>query len=500
MFPIPKLDPQSQPDLLTLSLRELQRLIDPTAEDPHADLRAFYSTPDGIVPFVQDILGVDDVAPYQAEILRTFVEFRRIAARGPHGLGKTALSSWVILWAMSVFDTDVKVICTASAWRQLRHYTFPEARKWATRAHWHKLGMQMRRNKEILELSIKLRNNKEAFAVASDNEAFIEGAHASKLIYVFDEAKAIPVPTWDAAEGAFSTGDCYALAISTPGETSGRFYDICTRKPGYEDWKTRHVKLEEAVAAGRIRQDWVDDRKKQWGEKSAVYKNRVLGEFDDSGEDNVVPLSWVEKAIERWHEKNGKGEGRVSWGVDPAYKGEDKTTIAKMVGRVVEKIEAHSKEDTIQTTGRVASQADKESVIAVDVIGVGAGVYDQLRNQRFRVLPVNVSHKAEYQNGKPMTDVSGEIKFLNLRAAIWWMLRDALDPDGDDPLALPPSIEDKLVGDLTAPKYEYTNSGQIKIESKDDLRERIGRSTDYADAVGLALYAATRRAGPVTMV
>lgn len=485
--------------MLTSSLLELQRLIDPEAVDEFADERALYRTPDGIVAFVHDVLGVENIAPYQEDILRTFVEAHREAVRGPHGLGKTALSSWVILWAMSVFEGDVKVICTASAWRQLRYYTFPEARKWASQGRWHKLGMQMRRGKEVLELSIKLRNNKEAFAVASDNEAFIEGAHASNLIYVFDEAKAIPVPTWDAAEGAFSTGNCYALAISTPGETSGRFYDICTRKPGYEDWKTRHVTIEEAIAAGRIRQEWVDARKHQWGENSAVYKNRVLGEFDDSGEDNVVPLSWAEKAIERWYEKNGKGEGRTAWGVDPAYKGEDKTTIAKMVGRVVEKIEAHAKEDTIQTAGRVASQADKESVIAVDVIGVGAGVYDQLRAQRFRVLPVNVSHKAETNNGKPMTDVSGEVKFINLRAAIWWLLRDALDPNGDDPIALPPDREDILIGDLTAPKYEYTAAGAIKIESKDDLRERIGRSTDYADAVGLALYAATRRAGPVIM-
>lgn len=439
-----------------------------------------YTSPDGIVKFVREVL-LADPTPYQEDILRTFAERKRMAVRGPHGLGKTALSSWVILWGMVAFADDVKIVTTASAWRQLVHFTWPEVRKWATKADWKRFGISMRRGKELLELSIKL-PGKEAFAVASDNPALIEGAHASNMIYVFDEAKAIPAGIWDAAEGAFSTGNCYALAISTPGETSGRFYDIHKRKPGLEDWAVRHVKLTEAIAAGRISQEWADQRKTQWGETSAVYQNRVLGEFADSGEDNVVPLRWVELANDRWRACQGVGTGDMSYGVDPARYGQDKTTIARLVGRVCEVINYYTRQSTMETAGRVASTVNKKTPVAVDVIGIGAGVYDRLEEEGYAVIAVNVAESTS------MRDASGTLKFINLRSAIWWAMRDSLDPDSDDPLALPP--DDILTGDLTAPTWTYTSKGQIKVESKDDIRARIGRSTDGADGLGLALYAA----------
>lgn len=437
-----------------------------------------YASEEGILRFVFDVLHVRPAA-YQEDILARFVRERRIAVRGPHGMGKTALSSWIVLWGLSAFDTDVKVLTTASAWRQLTKFTWPEIRKWAAKADWARVGMDVRRNKELLELSIKL-PGKEAFAVASDNPAYIEGAHASKLIYVFDEAKAIPVGTWDAAEGAFSTGDCYALAISTPGDPAGRFYDIHSRKPGYEDWGTRHVTLEEAIAAGRISREWAAQRKTQWGEQSAVYQNRVEGEFSDSGEDSVIPLRWVELANERFAACGGKGEGSTGYGVDPARYGEDKTTIAKMVGRVLEALTYKSKQSTMETAGNVAALVDQTTPVGIDTIGLGAGVYDRLKELEYRVVSVNVAESTE------LKDSTGQNSFVNLRAALWWALREGLDPEKPEPMALPP--DDTLTGDLTAPTWTYTSAGAIKVESKDDIRERIGRSTDAADALALAWY------------
>ncbi|MEP7284342.1 MAG: hypothetical protein ABI947_01080 [Chloroflexota bacterium] len=447
-----------------------------------------YRTGDGIVRFVRDVLHADPT-PYQIAILQALVEYRRVAVRGPHGLGKTALSAWVVLWSLAAFDTDVKVPVTAGAWRQLEKFTFPEIRKWAAKADWEKVGLQVRRGKEIFDLFIKL-ENKEAFAVASDNPALIEGAHASTVTFVLDEAKAIPNDIWDAAEGAFSaagedTGfQAFALAISTPGTPSGRFYEISSHKPGFDDWHAIHVTLEESIAAGRISRRWADQRQAQWGETSAVYQNRVLGEFADSDEEGVIPLSWVEQANRRWDECGGTGEGRVCYGVDPAYKGTDKTAIARLVGNVCERIDTYSRQDTMQTVGRVIALVDKQTPIGVDVIGVGAGVYDRLHEQGYSATPVNVA------NATDMHDSSGQQGFVNLRSALWWMLRDALDPSGDVLLAIPP--DDILTGDLTAPTWSYTSSGHIKIESKDEMRARIGRSTDKADALALARYVAVR--------
>ena len=202
--------------------------------------RASYRSQAGIVRIVRDVLKADP-APYQERILKALVKHKRVAVRGPHGLGKTALAAWVVLWGLLAFDDDVKIPTTASAWRQLEKFLWPEIRKWARPL------MTEHADMTLLTLSAKI-PGKEAFAVASDDPALIEGAHANTLIYVFDESKAIPAGTWDAAEGAFSgagedTGaDAYWLAISTPGATDGRFYDIHQRRPGFEDWHTEHVR------------------------------------------------------------------------------------------------------------------------------------------------------------------------------------------------------------------------------------------------------------------
>lgn len=452
-----------------------------------------YYSPDGIIAFIEDVLQVDDIAPYQADILRGFVEHRRIAVRSPHGAGKTATSAWIVLWAMCCIPGDVKVVTTASAWRQLTKFLWPEIRKWANKADFARVGIALRHNRELLTQNIKL-PNKEAFPVASDNPELIEGAHASTIIYVFDEAKAIPAGTWDAAEGAFSPGNAYALAISTPGETSGRFYDIHKRRPGYEDWRTRHITLDEAIAAGRINPDWVDQRRKQWGESSAVYQNRVLGEFAEGDSDALIPLSWIEAANERWLECEGQGDGQTLIGCDPARFGEDQTVIARLRGRVLQPLRYTHKEDTMQTVGRViqAARQDKTTLIMVDVIGIGAGVVDRLREQGYAVRGVNVAESTE------RTDDSGELTFTNLRSAVWWALREALDPLRDNLLALPP--DDILTGDLTAPKWTTTSRGEIKVESKDDLRKRLGRSTDAADALALAWYGIAAPIGEIIVL
>jgi hypothetical protein len=470
----------------------IDELVDLALADSSRRLAA-YRTETGIVRFVRDVLGAEP-ADYQEDILRMLVRYKRVAVRGPHGLGKTALAAWFTLWLIACFEHDTKVPTTASKWRQLIYFLWPEIKKWSRNANWSAIGIDLRYGKELLERSIKL-PDKEAFALASDDPSAIEGAHATTLGYVFDEAKAIPSDIWDAAEGAFSaagddtTSDAYALAISTPGETSGRFYEIHQRKPGTEDWAVRHVTLEEAIAAGRISRQWAEQRKRQWGEQSAVYKNRVKGEFDDSGETNVIPLSWVEAANDRWLDCKGIGEGKTSYGVDPARFGIDRTCMGRLVGSVLEEVRYYEKQDTMQTVGRVIAfvHGDKAVPIGVDVIGIGAGVHDRLKEQRYKSIAVNVAHKTT------ATDESGEIGFVNIRSEIWWMLRKALDPSGDIHLALPP--DDLLTGDLTAPTYEYTSDGKIKVESKDDIRARIGRSTDAADMLGLAYYAGNKPRG-----
>lgn len=413
------------------------------------------------------------LAPYQAEVLAELETRKRVAVRGPHGIGKTALSSVAALWATLTAD-DCKVPTTASAWRQLTKFLWPEIHKWSARLRWSKIGRRPFTRHELLSLTLKRSPTCEAFALASDNSDLIEGAHAARLVYVFDEAKAIPDSTWDAAEGAFATGDCYALAVSTPGEPAGRFYDIHRRAPGYSDWWTRHVTLSEAIAAGRISQAWADQRRVQWGETSAVYQNRVLGEFAESSEDSVIPLANVEAANRRWLEWRDAGSqvgSLTTVGVDVG-RGGDRTVLALRFDDVLAELRVSGKADTMDVVGRVVAALSRGGTAIVDVIGVGAGVVDRLREQKRDVIAFNAAEKTSAR------DKSGELGFVNKRSAAWWAMRELLEGDS---IALPP--HDELTGDLTAPTWTHTSSGRIAVESKNTIRKRLHRSTDCADAV-----------------
>jgi len=423
-------------------------------------------------------------APYQLEVLTHLASRRRASVRGPHGLGKTALASLAILWfALTRDGEDWKIPTTASAWRQLTKFLWPEIHKWSNRLRWDRIGRgALDRRAELLTLSMKLATG-EAFALASNQAALIEGAHADHLLYLFDEAKTIPPDTWDAAEGAMSSGSTYWLAISTPGEPVGRFYDIHRRRPGYDDWWVRHVTRNEAVAAGRIDEKWAEKRRQQWGENSAVYQNRVEGQFASGDEDGVIPLSWVEAANERWHAISEAGDWGplLTVGVDVARYGSDRTVLALRHEAGVKALRRHSKEDTMQTAGRVAGVLEAQGGRAVvDVIGVGAGVVDRLREMGRAVDAFNSSERTDKR------DVSGELGFADKRAAAYWQLRELLDPAGPAPIALPP--DDLLTGDLTAPHWRVQSGGRIRVESKDDIKERLGRSPDDGDAVVMAFW------------
>ena len=462
------------------------------------DSGASYRSPDGIVHFVEEIIGAKP-KPYQKRILRRFVIEKRLSVRALHGVGKTALAAWIIIWLMCVFpeETDVKVVTTASAWRQLEKFLWVEIKKWVYKADFEKINIVVRPGRELLGLSFKLKN-KEAFAAASDRPELMEGAHATVLAYIFDEAKAIPPPTWDAAEGAFSQAgldghEAYAFAISTPGDEAGRFYDIQSGKPGYEDWGNDHVTLEEALECGQVSQEWVDRRKAQWGEDSVVYIRRVKGQFASSASTSVIPLSWVEASNERWLAwmDNEDEEEFLEWdkseeaiGCDPARFGDDKTVIARMKKFILTSLERMAKYDTMAVANYVADiDVLKDKAVAVDVIGLGAGVVDRLREKGHPVFGVNVSEASNW------TDISGELFFADLRSALWWMLREYLDPDMPRGfhINLPP--DDDLTTELISPSWDETGRGVIKVESKTQIRKRLGRSTDSADATILAMYA-----------
>lgn len=450
--------------------------------------KRYWDLPDQFVKDCIEFPPGQGPAPYQIEILNAVVSKRRVCARGMHGLGKSALMSWAILWFALTRDgeTDWKIPTTASAWRQLTKFLWPEVHKWSRKIRWELVGRDpFNGNTELLTMSLRL-DTGEAFALASNDSSLIEGAHATELLYIFDESKVVPDETWDSAEGAMSTAGTRWLSVSTPGEPIGRFYDIQSRKPGYEDWWVRAVKTPEVVKAGRVDPEWVDQRRKQWGANSPRYQNRVLGEFAESEQDSVIPLSWVESAQERWSSlMDAKVDaGPLSQlGVDVGRYGDDATVIAHRHGNIIAKMDVYEKEDTMATAGRVASilRSNPTAIASIDVIGIGAGVYDKAREDfPERVIAFNSSRGTEF------VDKSDEWRFADTRSAAIWHLRELLDPANEHDIAIPD--DDMLTGDLVSPRWSPISGGRIKVESKKDIYKRIGRSTNHGDAVVAAFW------------
>lgn len=413
--------------------------------------------------------------------------------RSPHGTGKSATSSWLIWWFALTRDAmmyDWKVVTTASAWRQLIKYLWPEVHKWGRRINWLKVGRSEPKAKaELSALMLKLRYG-QAFAVASDRPDLIEGAHADHMLYLFDESKVIVDGTWDSAEGAMTGKNAHWLAVSTPGVPAGRFYEIQQQRDGLRDWWTRHVTLQEAIDAKRISLEWANSRLEQWGEQSAMYQNRVLGNFAQDEADAMIPLFWIELAIERFKQRYPSLVRSIEQiGLDVARKGGDNTVIALRVGSVILPLEKFGKIDTMEAAGLVVPylNLNPNLTVVVDIPGLGAGAYDRLTE-----LYPNSEYLVEFhpQRKTEMRDATELLEFHNMYSAAWWTVREMLDPTNPrklpELLALPPDTD--LPEELSTPTWKINSSGKIEIEQKEKFMERLGRSPDSADAVVMACW------------
>lgn len=428
------------------------------------------------------------ITDYQGEVMTALSTERRVCMRSCHGAGKTTMSALTILWFALTRDAlgyDWKVITTASVNRQLSKYLWPEVHKWARKLNWQRIHRkELKEGEDIHGMSIKLQYG-EAFAVSSNKSDLIEGAHADHILYIFDEAKVIPGPTWGAAEGAMVKENALFLVISTPGEPHGRFYEIQTHAEGTEAWWTRHVQIHEALAAGRVDQAWIDGRKQEWGEDSALYQNKVLGEFAYSDVTGLIPLAWVEAAQRRWKEKGldkAAFEEIDNLGIDVARGGGDFSVIARRTGVYVAPLEKWGDEDTMQLAGRAAAYIRRYGCMAwVDIVGMGAGVYDRLAEQfEDLIYSFHPQEKTAY------VDRTGLWEFVDTYSAAWWNLRELLDPKLEIGLCLP--LDKELTADLTAAEWQVLSSGKIQVMRKEKVKEKLGRSPDSGDAVVMACW------------
>lgn len=448
--------------------------------------RARSLTPERYLEEGLDLEGIT-LAPYQVDIIRSVFEKSRTCIGSPRGAGKTAsvaLAMWGFILKHHLLKHDWKVATTAGAWRQLTRFLWPEVHKWHRRINWEKLGVK-REDIELLTNEIKAPTG-QAFAMASNNPFLLEGVHADHLLIIVDEAKAVPKEMFDALEGAMGSGSCSALVISTPGIPAGRFYEIHSKAVGLEDWAVANINLDDAIKAGRVDAEWAEQRRRQYGENSAIYKNYVLGEFASSEDGGLIPLDWIEQAMERSPHKRPLP---TTIGLDVAYEGADKSVAAVATTEgVTELIEWQGLRET-ELVGEVLFSAKRvvdgfpvQTVrdFTVDAIGIGAGVCERLEQAGMTVTRFIGSNKP--------TESLGYIEFSNRRAEAYWKLRNMLDPENPNAIFLPP--HDGLKGDLVAIRWHPDPHGRVLMVKKDAIKRALGRSPDYGDAVAYAMWGA----------
>lgn len=206
----------------------------------------------------------------------------------------------------------------------------------------------------------------------------------------------------------------------------------------------------------------------------------TAGRSDDEWQ--VIPSAWVKAAVQRWRRGDEAAKAPVSSvGVDPSRGVDEATIVARRLWRFDEIVTVKPDAGGTVTGGAVAKKtmdvAGDDAPVHVDPIGVGASTVDHL--EPFlgkRVVPVNGAAASTEK------DFSGNLKFANLRAQVWWRFREALAPERAAKIALPP--DQRLYADLCAPRYRLTARGLL-IEDKEQIKARIGRSPDRGDAVVL---------------
>ena len=432
------------------------------------------------VLFVRDQLGVKTWRK-QEEILNTIAEHNYVAVRSCNGSGKTFTAALATIWWLASHDEAV-VITTAPTERQVKNLLWREIRD----LHYKNedlIGGSVCASK--LELSPK----RYAFGFATNTGDRFQGFHSPNALFIVDEAAGVPEFVFDAISGCMTTQNAKLLMIGNPTVLSGTFYHAFHKNRHL--YETIHISAfdtpaftgeippDEPFPQGALTKEWVERIAQERGEESAEYAFRVLGEFPRDAVDTLISLKNIEDAVDRVIEDDGANHEKVM-GLDVARYGNDQTVAAIREGLDVVGIESLRKSDLMDTTGRVVEIARKHDVktIYVDEVGVGAGILDRLKEiGTIKAIGIN-GGKAPYDKER----------HLNLRSQMFDALRERFQ-NGD--ISIPDDPE--LISQLASLTYEFTSLGQMKLESKQKIRQSGRASPDKADALALAFTAPLRK-------
>lgn len=414
--------------------------------------------------------------------LRSVRDHRRTAVHAAHDTGKTKTASWCACWWISVHPLgEAKVVSTAPTGFQVKGLL------------WQELNVEHERGglpgrmllTEWWEGSKLLGFGRKP---SDYNEAAFQGVHERYVLVVVDEAAGIAPTLWTGVEGLLTNDDARVLAIGNPDDATSTFAQLCDDPT----WRAIHVDgfdspnftdepVPDDLRHYLLGRQWVEERRLSWTEDSPLWTARVRGLFPTNAADRTVPLSWVIACQDPEREWAPDQLLPVELGVDVGGGGDRTVVYERRGARAGRMWEAFTPEPE-QAAEKVmeAVRACQPKRIKFDSIGVGWGIYGYVRHMLAQAglsdavacVPVNVSEKAT----EPET-------YYRKRDELWWNMRKLTEERAVDLSA----IDDVTRGELTAPKYG-TKLGKIVVESKDDLRKRIDKSPDRADALNLAFW------------
>jgi len=415
--------------------------------------------------FIRHVLG-GTLTPDQVRVCESVRDNRRTAAPAGHAVGKSYVASCLVLWFLGTRPGS-KVITTAPTWRQVEEVL------WREIAVAHARSLQPFGGR-MMATQLEMGPEWFAIGISTDDPTRFQGIHAPEMLLIFDEATGVDREIWDAGEALAVGPNDRFLAIGNPTDPTSRFKQVCDSGK----WNVVEISVENhpnvlegrQIIPGAPSREWVAERLEDYGgRESPLYRARVLGRWPDAGDDVLIPLALVESAQARWQEAQGRPQAA---GCDVARFGADETVVATIDGAGnVAPLIIRRGQDLMATAGHLRFINARRTM--VDDTGLGGGVTDRLREQSFHVEPVNFGEAAEEPE-----------RFTNRRAELWWTLREALKAGR---LGLPD--DRRLAADLTNVKYGFDSKGRIKLEAKDDLRKRLGRSPDRGDALALAAAA-----------
>lgn len=401
-----------------------------------------------------------------------------------HGIGKSALVSWIIKWIMDT-RPHAKGTVTSNTSDQLKTKT------WAELAKWHNMSI----TRDIFEITTSKGNltffhkqhkstwRADGQTCREENSESFAGQHnvGSTSFYIFDEASAVPDKIYEVANGGLTDGEPMWFLFGNPTRNEGwfrrTFGNLAHR------WRTWQIDSRKVRGTNKeLLQEWVDDH----GEDSDFVRVRVRGMFPRASDMQFIGTDTVAEAMRR-EEVYGMQDALVC-GVDVARGGADSNVVyfrrgmdARSIPPII--ISGEVTRDTMRFVTKLTDlfKEHRPDAIFVDATGVGGSLADRLRQLNYNVFDVHFGGESP----DPM--------IKNMAAFMWSKMRDALRSG----LAI---IDDpRLEQQLTQRDYTDNEKGQLVLESKKDLKKRGIESPDIADALALTYAMPVQKANDIAL-